>query len=331
VIHPGPAEQQSSALPSSGRLVLVTAQSLANDSLLPRLLSPYGLRTIVHRPTDRDLSRIPGAEVVALVVGSEAIDDDFLNGFPGVELIVRAGSGVDNIRLSPRTAMRITIKRLPGVNADAVADHAFGMMLSVGRRIPECDAALRQGVWSPLHGTDLWSKTLGLVGFGTIGKAMVNRARGFSMRVLAYARHPEATCYPDVNFMPLTDILEAADYVSLHLPLTPDTRHILGHRELGLMRPSAYLINTARGELVDESALIVALSEGKLAGAALDVFHREPLADARLLTMRNIVLTAHQAGYGDTTAEHLPNRTARALVEHWRLAPSASLTSSRSD
>jgi D-3-phosphoglycerate dehydrogenase len=302
-------------------LVLVTAASLARDERIARQLAPYGLGVLTGARMRDDPPADPATReaVCALVVGAEAIDSEFASLFPRLDLILRAGSGTDNIQLSDLLRGSITVERLPGVNAEAVADHAFGLMLSVARRITASDAAIRRGDWQPQHGTDLWGKTLGLLGFGPVARAMSRRAKGFDMPLLVYTRTPSPDRFPDVQFVPFKDVVASSDYLSLHLPLTPDTRSIIGAAEFESMPSHGYIVNTARGALIDREALIHALVHRQIAGAALDVFEQEPMRDPMLLSLANVVVTPHQAGYGDTTAAQLPGRVVRALVEHWHL------------
>jgi glyoxylate reductase len=216
--------------------------------------------------------------------------------------------GYDNIDVAACTRRRIPVTNTPGVLDNATADLAFALLMTVARRVVEGDRLVREGHWKEwqwglLHGADLYGKTLGLYGFGRIGQAMARRGRGFSMRILYHARHraPEAIERElAARHVDRETLLRESDFLSLHVPLTPDTRHLLGQRELGLMKPSAFLINTARGAVVDEEALVEALKEKKIAGAGLDVFEREPQVHPALPGFDNVVLMPH---VGSSTAE----------------------------
>jgi len=218
----------------------------------------------------------------------------------------RAGAGVDNIDLGAATRRGIVVVNAPHGNTVSVAEHTLAMMLALARRIPHGDSALREGRWakSCCQGVQVRGKTLGLVGLGSIGTAVARRAQGLEMKVVGYDPFvtPDRAARIGVEWMPWEDVLRTADFLSLHLPLNEQTRGLIGHRELALMKPSAYLINCARGGLVDEEALSGALEVGRLAGAALDVFTEEPPSATPLLRSDKVVVTPHVSG---STAEAL--------------------------
>ena len=207
-----------------------------------------------------------------------------------------------DIDVAAATARRIPVTVIPPVVTEATADLHFGLLLAVARRVVEGDRLLRSGVFPGaqsmrLEGAFVAGKTMGLIGGGgRIGRAVARRARGFSMRLLYWGprRLPESTERElDMVYVSLDRLLGESDFVSVHAPLKPQTQHLLGARELALMRPSAFLINTARGPIVDEKALVCALAERRIAGAALDVYEHEPRVEPALLTMTNVVLTPH--------------------------------------
>jgi glyoxylate reductase len=231
---------------------------------------------------------------------TDRIDAALLRACPHLRVISSCSVGVDHVDLAAAAARGIPVGYTPGVLVETTADLAFGLLLAAARRIPEADRYLRDGSWTPAHrwdpeallGRDLHGATLGIVGLGAIGRAVARRAAGFGMRVLGWSRTPRAL--PGVEATSLERLLAEADFVSLHVALTPETRGLLGEREIAAMRPGAILINTARGGLLDEAALAAALSSGKLAAAALDVFEQEPLpADSPLRKAPNLVLTPH--------------------------------------
>ncbi len=175
---------------------------------------------------------------------------------------------------------------------------------------------MRQGDWKPTWGDDAGGATLGIIGFGRIGRAVARRARGFNMRLLVHTPHPPAADWPDVRFVPLDALLAESDFVSLLAALTPQTRGLIGEAQLGRMKKTAYLINTARGAMIDEAALNRALREGWIAGAALDVFVKEPLpAGSPLRSAPNVVLSPHQSSYGRATGERVSLAAAQAIVD----------------
>ena len=189
----------------------------------------------------------------------------------------------------------------PGVLTEATADLAFALILATARRLVEGDKRVREGkftYWAPLLflGWEVSGKTLGIIGAGRIGQAVAKRARGFGMRVLYHNRtrlSPAAEQELNVSFAPLEDLLREADFVTLHVPLTPQTRHLIGRRELELMKPTAHLINTARGPVVDEAALVEALRRGEIGGAGLDVYEQEPQLSPGLTDLDHVVLLPH--------------------------------------
>ena len=202
----------------------------------------------------------------------------------------------------------------PGMLDNAVADWTVAALLGVARRVAWGHEAVREGRWKSGWGSDVFGKTLGLVGCGRIGRAVARRMSGFDMKVLAFDPNPLSS--PGIEHVGLDELLECSDFVSLHVALTPSTRGLIGRAQLRLMKPTAYLINTARGPVVDENALVEALNEGWIAGAALDVFSVEPLSgDHPLRTARNALLTPHQAAFARDTGEALSDATAQAIID----------------
>ena len=234
---------------------------------------------------------------------TDQIDASVIAGAPRLRVISNLGVGVDNIDLEAATRAGIAVGHTPGVLTDATADLAFGLLMAAARRIAEADRHVRAGkwrTWGPMTmlGHDVHSSTLGLIGFGAIGQAMARRAMGFGMRVL-YLKHParsrklprDARLAVGVS---LNSLLAQSDYVSIHVPLTAKTHHMIGAREFALMKPGAILINTARGAVVDQAAMLAALKSGRLAGAGLDVTDPEPIARRDpLLQLNNVVITPH--------------------------------------
>ena len=226
-----------------------------------------------------------------------------------------------NIDVAAATRLGIPVSVVPPVTTEATADLTFGLMLAVARRMVEGDRLVRAGKFPGgqsrhLLGASVWGKTVGLIGGGgLIGKAVAKRAHGFSMRVLYWTprRKPEAEeREAGLIYVPLDELLRESDFVSLHSPLNADTRHQIGKRELGLMKKTAFVINTARGPIVDEDALVRALKAKKIAGAGLDVFEREPTVHAELKTMKNVVLNPH---LGSATLE-VREEMARIVVDN---------------
>jgi D-3-phosphoglycerate dehydrogenase len=275
------------------------------DKISPRgieLLSDAGWKVV--QPAPPDLPR-EIADADALIVRSATrVTEDLLSHAPKLRIVGRAGVGVDNIDMESATRRGVLVVNTPGGNAASVAEHALALMLSLARSIPQLNAALHAGRWekSSTAGAELRGKTLGLIGLGRVGAEVARRARALEMRVIAYDPYitPERAAEWGVELLPLSAMLAQADYVSLHTALSPATDKMINAAALAQMKRGARLINTARGELVDEAALAEALRSGHLAGAALDVFAVEPPRDSPLLAMPNVIATPHVAG---STAE----------------------------
>ncbi|MGH6886046.1 MAG: NAD(P)-dependent oxidoreductase, partial [Geminicoccales bacterium] len=242
----------------------------------------------------------------ALIVRSETrVTADLLARAPHLRVVARAGTGVDTIDVHAATRRGIAVLNAPGANTVSAGEHAMGLLLALVRRIPEAAAAMRGGDWDRkrFEGSELRAKTMGIVGLGRIGGHVAQLARAFGMQVVAHDPYllPERAAELTVRLLPLETLLRTADVVSLHVALTEDTRHLIDARRLRLMKPTAVLINTARGELVDEAALAEALRERRIGGAAIDVFATEPLpADSPLRGLDRVILTPHLAA---STAE----------------------------
>jgi glyoxylate reductase len=257
-------------------------------------------------PEDRPLApdelaaRAAGAD--ALLAVGDGLDADFFAGpGAGLQIVANFGAGHDNLDVVAAAAHGVVVTNTPDVVTNATADLAFALLLALARRLREAEAVVRGDEpwrWSPLAlvGDDLAGATLGVVGLGGIGRAVARRARGFGMRIVASGRpgRPPAPD-PELAIAPATldELLAAADVVTLHAPLTPETRHLIDARALQRMKRSALLVNTARGALVDEAALADALRRGEIAGAGLDVFEHEPRVHPGLREAPNVVLTPH--------------------------------------
>ncbi len=260
-------------------------------------------------PTREELLRdVAGARAVVSTL-TERIDVGVLEAAGRqLEVLANVAVGYDNIDVAAARARGVVVTNTPGVLDAATADLTLGLVLATARRIAEGDRFLRTGtpwVWGPrmLTGLDLSAgATMGVVGYGRIGRAVARRARAFDMRVLAtLTRSAPEGADRDVEFRELPELLAGSDVVTLHVPLTESTRHLVDDDALALMRPTALLVNTARGGVVDTDALVRALQEGRIGGAALDVFEDEPNVDPRLLDLQNVVLTPHLGSAGDRT------------------------------
>src|SRR5712692_1707457 len=234
-----------------------------------------------------------------------------------LKMISRWGVGYDSIDVAAATRQGIVIAYTPGLLDETVADFAFALLLALARRVHIGHADMTNGVWRGVWGNDVFGKTLGILGCGRIGRAVARRATGFNMRLIAYDVQPNTEAENlGVNFVPLDELLAQSDFLSLHAALTPQNRGLIGEAQLRKMKKTAYLINTARGALVDEAALARALRENWIAGAALDAFVVEPLpADHPLRSAPNVLLTPHLASFARETGERVSLAAAQAIVD----------------
>jgi phosphoglycerate dehydrogenase-like enzyme len=245
----------------------------------------------------------------AVMVSGALVSAEIMDRLPDLKVIGRYGIGVDNIDMRHAEERDIAVVSAPGFCAREVADHTMAMLLTSARRLPFLNTAILRGEWPRVEASPmpaLYSQTLGLLGFGEIGRQVAARARSFGLTVAACdpVVDPAAMREAEVTPMRFEELLARADYLSLHLPLIPATRHVIGRAELAAMKPSATIINTSRGPLIDEEALADALQSGKLRYAALDVFETEPLPSrSPLAQLPNVLLTPHVAGLSDDGQE----------------------------
>lgn len=257
----------------------------------------------------------------ALVVRSETkVTRELIDAAFQLKVIARAGIGVDNIDVEAATWKGIAVLNAPAANTVSAAEHAMGLLLGLVRRIPWADRSMRQGEWDRhrFQGVELRGKTLGIVGLGRIGAHVATLARAFGMKLLAHDPHVTEGRARELGaeLVSLEDLLARSDVVTLHLPLTPETRNLVNAQRLALMKPTAVLINAARGGLVDEKALLEALESGRLAGAALDVFETEPLPpESPLRKAERVILTPHLAGSTVEAQERVGIEICRAVRE----------------
>ncbi len=273
-------------------------------------------------PTSEELVEGARGAGALLTQVTDRIDGALLDRLPGLRLVAQMAVGYDNIDVAACRARAIVVTHTPDALTDSTAELAFGLILAVARRFREAEALIRAGAWrgfSPtlLLGRELSGRTLGIVGYGRIGRAVARRAVAFGMRVVASTRS-EAPFSPDgiATHVPFARLLGESDVVSLHCPATASTRHMIGDEELAAMRPGALLINTARGTVVDEGALVRALERRHLGGAGLDVFEREPIVHPGLLSRSDVVLLPH---LGSATLEARARMACCALEDARRV------------
>ena len=279
------------------------------------------------------LTRVPRLADGIVTQLTDVVDGAFMDRCPRLRVISQCAVGVDNIDLAAARSRGIAVMNTPGVLTQATADMTWALILAVARRLPESDRMCRQGAFTGwdlelMLGRDLAGGTLGIVGAGRIGAAVAGRAAAFGMRVLVHTRGgaPAGPAWRHARHVGLRSLLSRSDVVSLHLPATPQTHHLIGARELARMKPSAILINTSRGSIVQEHALIAALKSRRLWGAGLDVFEHEPSIPRALRTLDNVVLTPHTASATRGTRGAMAMLAAMNLVEYFAGRPVAGRT-----
>jgi glyoxylate reductase len=260
-----------------------------------------------------------GAAGVITMLG-DRVDRAFLESHPELKVVSNYAVGYNNIDLQAADKCGVTVTNTPGVLTEATADIAWALIMACGRRIVEGDRLTRSGGfdgWAPemLLGQDVFGATLGIVGMGRIGQATARRALGFGMEIIYYSRQPktEAEKQLGAKRVELDELMSRADYISLHTPLTPETRHLIDKRRIGLMKSSSFLINTARGQVVDEAALVLALRSDKIAGAGFDVYYDEPKLTDGLTELDNTVMLPHIGSGSITTRRKMAEIAAENL------------------
>jgi glyoxylate reductase len=300
--------------------VLVTRE-IPEAGLRP--LEAYDLTVLSEAPPARDelLEAAKGAEGVLSNV-TEKMDAEFMDAAgDGLKVIANMAVGYDNVDVEAAKKRGIAVTNTPGVLDETTADTAFMLLLAAARRLGESERTLRAGNWEwwgpkLFVGVDVWGKKLGIVGMGRIGQAVARRGRGFGMEVLYHNRSRNENAEKELaaRYTDLEELLETADFVSVHTPLTDETRHLIGPGELDKMKPTAVLVNTSRGPVVDEGALADALSEGHIFAAGLDVYEEEPEVHPKLLQLENAVLAPHIGSGSQETRDRMAVLAAENVV-----------------
>jgi glyoxylate reductase len=253
---------------------------------------------------------------------SDNIDADIINSAPNLEIIANYGAGFNNIDIAAATARKIPVTNTPQVSTNATADLAMGLLLAIARRIVEGDKNTRAGKftgWAPLYhlGVEVSGKTLGIIGMGNIGRAVAKRAKGFDMNVIYYdkfRKSPEVEKELGLTFMSQEEVIKNADFLTLHANYSPELHHLIGEKELASMKPSAILISAARGQMVDEAALLKALQTKTIAAAAIDVYEFEPKITPGLESLDNVVLSPHLGNATVETRDAMAQIAARNII-----------------
>ena len=255
-------------------------------------------------------------DAIGLIAGTEPITENVLNHAKALKIISRYGVGMDNIDLDVAKKNGIEVYNTPNAPAKAVAELTLSLILNLMRRIPESSQSMKDGMWQPELGHSLYGKTLGVIGLGRIGKALLKLVQPFNVDILTYEKYPDNDFIDSHNIKleSLEEVLSQSDMVSIHLPLMEDTRNIIGTKEIHIMKYNSILINTARGGLVNENALITALKEGAIAGAAFDAFNSEPYT-GELINFDNVLLTPHIGTYTEETRMIMEMETVENLIK----------------
>ena len=257
------------------------------------------------------LQGVDGAVIGVVPMTAHVIEQS-----PSLKVVSMHGVGVDHIDLTAAAQKGVVIANCQGANDQSVADLTIGLMIAIARDIPLVDSKVREGGWGAHAGSELWNKTLGLIGLGRIGRGVAKRALGFDMKVLAYDPYVGANDVEQgISLVSFEEVLQNSDYVSLHAALSEETRHMIGVPQLQIMKPTAYFINTSRGALVDEAALHDALRKKQIAGAALDVYEVEPPKDSSLMGLENIVVTTHIGAHTRESIERVGVMAAENVLQ----------------
>lgn len=302
------------------RVVILDGPGQSVD-LEARELAAVGAQVNRARTTARDEIEQLVTEADAILCDATSIDAPLLDRAPRVQVIAEYGIGYDNIDVGAASQRGIWVANVPGFCVEEVADHTLALVLAANRRLVLLDRSVRAGHWDPVGvaagAGRLGDQTIGLIGFGQIGRRVARRATGFGMRILAFAPHltQDVAREHGARLVDLDAIFDQSDYVSLHLPVGPTTRNLVDQAALAHMKSSAWLINTSRGALVDEEALVAALRDGRIGGAALDVRKTEaPAPSDPLYALPNVILTPHAAFYSEKSLAELRQRAARNVA-----------------
>jgi glyoxylate reductase len=287
-----------------------------------RLLEDFDVSVLYERPPERGelLEAVRGANGI-LSTATDKIDGEVMDAAgEGLKVVANMAVGYDNIDVKAAEERGVVVTNTPGVLDETTADVAFMLMLAAARRLGEGERLLRAGKWEwwgpkQLRGLDVWGRKLGIVGMGRIGQAVARRARGFGMEILYHnrSRKEDAENELGARYLGLEDLLRESDFVSIHTPLTGETRHLIGKRELDLMKPTAVLVNTSRGPVVAEGSLADALESGRIFAAGLDVYEEEPKVHPKLLELENVVLAPHIGSASMETRDKMATLAAENL------------------
>ncbi|HET9928092.1 MAG TPA: D-glycerate dehydrogenase [Rubrobacter sp.] len=288
-----------------------------------RLLRDFDVAVLAEGPPARaELLEAARGSAGILSTVTESVDAELMDAAgEDLKVVANMAVGYDNIDLDAAGERDVVVTNTPEVLNETTADTAFMLLLAAARRLGEAERLLRSGgwdAWGPMQltGPDVWGKKLGVLGFGRIGQAVARRARGFDMEVLYHDKYRNESAEQEIgaHYLELDELLRTCDFISVHTPLTPETRHLIGQEELELMQPAAVLVNSSRGPVVDEAALADALEEGAIFAAGLDVYEEEPEVHPKLLGLENVVLAPHIGSASIETRDRMAELAAENLV-----------------
>ena len=301
--------------------ILITPRSFASISKSPmEMLEEKGYEIIKNetgKPLNNKEMSVLIEDVDGIIIGIDDLNAEIIKHAHNLNVISKYGVGVDNIDIKAATAQGIVVTNTPTANIDAVADLTFALMLALARRIPEADRETKAGNWKKFIGTSVWRKKLGVIGLGKIGRQVVKRARGFKMEILCYdiIQDEEFARQFGVRHVDLETLLKESDYITIHVPLNNATKGMIGYKELDMLNENAFLINTSRGGIIDESALCDALKNNKIKGAALDAYEKEPLENSPLMELENVIMTPHNGAYTKEAINNMGIQAAQNLID----------------
>lgn len=301
--------------------ILITPRSFASSSdKAIKMLTARGYE-IQRNNTDQPYKKEEMLNLIkdidGIIIGIDELSTEIIERADKLKVISKYGIGLDNIDINMATNKNIIVTNTPQANVDAVADLAFGLILSLARRIPEADQKTKSGKWEKIIGKSVWDKTLGIIGLGKIGKQVVKRAQGFQMNILVFdlIKDKKFAQRYGIKYVNLEKLLQKSDYITIHIPLNNATRGMISYNELGKIKKEAFLINTSRGGIVDEQALYKALRNNQLKGAALDVYSNEPPVGSPLKELDNVIMTPHIGAYTEEAIENMGMQAAQNLID----------------
>ncbi|MGC4018156.1 MAG: phosphoglycerate dehydrogenase [Muricomes sp.] len=297
----------TSLQPNKGSNALKVLQEFSNDLVFNESGRPLTEDELIPLLKDCD----------GYIAGLDYVTEKVINSCSNLKVISRYGAGYDRVDIAAAKAKGIPVTNTPGVNAEAVGELAFSLILSLARRITYLNQATRNGEWVRSTGMELKGKTIGIMGLGAIGKVVARCARGFEMNVMAYDPYiNEAYCLENnIRACTFDEVIEEADVISLHLPLTDTTRHLINNDTIARMKPSAILINTSRGGIIDEDAAYHALKESRLGGLGLDAFEIEPPTSSKLFELDNVVVTPHTGAHTKEATDNMAYGSIQNLID----------------